>query len=332
MADTVIYEFDAYAEGVEEWSTNPGEMVDGVETDYASTTTDGDIQKLTENECEGGDLGTISKVEIRAYAYSDVDDQLILRPVFNGADDGDNHTYVPGVDHGWGAWQGITTDPNSPSYPHYEHFMEGDDFHRTIQGANWAAQTFTPAENHDVAYVRLKVYKFGSPGSVTVSIRATSEGLPTGEDLTSGATDGNTFTGPTQGEWRTVALTPYSLTASVMYAIVVRAIDGDASNYVRWRESGGGGYGGGGGYTSSNSGVDWAGGDPDFMFDEGVTVPPAWSWSDVQNLDCDVEQNDVAKGNTMYCGMVQIQVTYTAEAPPEGVAVQMMHYARMRRR
>jgi len=152
----VIYYFNAWAEGVEEWSTNPGEMVDGVETDYASTTDDGDIQLLTGNTCPGTDLGTITKVELQAYAYSDVDDQLGLRPVFGGITDGQTYWEAPGVAPGaWRTWWDITNDGSAPS---------------------------------------------------------------------------------------------------------------------------------------------------------------PWTWAAVQSLDCDVEENDVAKGNTMYCGKVQIRVTYSTES------------------
>lgn len=113
MSETVIYYFNQYSIQ-EQWSTNPGYMVDHILTNYASTTTDGDIQRLVTNTCPGTDLGTISKVELQAYAYSDADDQLILRPVFVALD-GDDHIEAPGVTPGWKTWWDITNDPNAPS-------------------------------------------------------------------------------------------------------------------------------------------------------------------------------------------------------------------------
>lgn len=311
MADTVIYEFTAYAEGVEEWATTPGNMVDGVTTNYAVTGDDGDIQKLTGNECVGTDLGTISKVEIAAYAYGDVDDQLILRPVFGGTDDGDNHTFVPGVTAGWKAWQDITEDTNSPTVTK-QSLATGENTQVESYGGRWNAQTFTPAENHDVAWVSLKVYREGSPGEVTVSIRATAGGKPTGGDLAVGTTDGNTLTLDTAGEWRTVTFAPaYSLSASTLYAIVVGAVGGNSTNSVHWHGVTPSAYADGAAHLSINSGETWGAALTfDLLFKEGTP----WTWPDIQNLDCDVETNDVAKGNTYYCGMVQIQVTYTAAA------------------
>jgi len=292
-------------------------MVNGVETDYASTTTDGDIQCLITNECAGTDLGTISKVELRFYGYSDENDQCILRPVFGGTLDGDNHTVVPGVSAGWKAWQDITEDANGPNTPSYEYYKTGDTGYISICGATWGVQTFTPSQAHDIGYVKLKVGRAGSPGTITVGIRATSGGEPTGDDLTSGTFDGNSVSLGTDGEWVTVTITPYSLSASTQYAIVVRG-GTDNDNKIVWRQDASGDYAGGNQLTSIDSGSNWI---PDTaadcMFEEGIT-PPAWAWSHVQNLDCDVEQNDVSKGNTMHVGMVQIQVTYTPAGPTPG--------------
>jgi len=287
-------------------------MVNGVETDYASTTTDGDIQCLITNECAGTDLGTISKVELRFYGYSDADDQCILRPVFGGTADGDNHTVVPGVSAGWKAWQDITSDSNSPMVV-YQSFGAGGDVDERFGGNYWAAQTFTPASGHAIGFVELYIEKGGSPGDVTASIRAVDgANKPTGPDLAS-ATVGEANIGLTKTWIRFVFATPASLTASTMYAIVVRAPSGDGStNYIEWLYDLEAGYAGGTKATSGDSGGTWAlQTSQDLYFREGTW----WSWSNVQSLDCDVEQNDVSKGNTMYVGMVQIQVTYTATGP-----------------
>lgn len=312
MSD-IIYEFDAYAEGVEEWSTNPGEMVDGVETDYASTTTDGDIQKLTGNECVGTDLGSISKVELRFYGYGDVDDQCILRPVFDGTDDGDNHTVVPGVSAGWKAWQEITRDSNAP-LPDGEYYWD-DDANIAVYSIYWRAQTFTPSTTHTVNYIALRCFLASGDGTLTVSIRATDGGgLPTGEDLTSGSID-NIPEGMTP-YWYRIDVTPYEVTQNTKYAIVIRWSE-LAADDLSLRRKTDGTYVGGAYAYSSNSGVDWTEDDTyDLAFEEGTDL--AWAWPNVQNLDCDVEFNKVSKGNTMYVGMVQIQVTYEAEAPPTG--------------
>jgi len=115
MASPVTYYFnDNHAS--ELWETTPENMVDGTDASYAATTTDGQVHRLIGNNCPGTDLGTITKVELRFYGYGDVDDQTILRPVFGGSVDGDNHVVVPGTTPEWKAYQDITTDTNAPSW------------------------------------------------------------------------------------------------------------------------------------------------------------------------------------------------------------------------
>jgi len=112
----VTYYFNAYDVGVEEWATTPENMTNGVETNYASTATIGDIELLTGNTCPGTSLGTITKVEIRAYGYyTTSDDTAKLRPVFTGGDGNDHLNALP-ASAGWGSYFDITNDPNAPSW------------------------------------------------------------------------------------------------------------------------------------------------------------------------------------------------------------------------
>ena len=107
----VTYYFNAYVTGV--W-TDPAKMVDGILTNYGSTTSTGATQVLTGNDCPGTDLGTITKVEIRAYGYGDADDLLELIAVF-AAGDGNLKSAAPGTSPVWSAYYNITTDTNAPS-------------------------------------------------------------------------------------------------------------------------------------------------------------------------------------------------------------------------
>jgi hypothetical protein len=113
------YYFDGY--GAEQWN-NPDAMVDGSTASHAWSAADGNTQLLNSNTCPGTDLGTITKVELRVYgAVSGTDpddDDLILRPVFGGSSDGDDHQIdIYGGGSGnkdWSAWIDITTDTNAP--------------------------------------------------------------------------------------------------------------------------------------------------------------------------------------------------------------------------
>lgn len=113
-AATATYYFNSYDAGGEEWETTPANMVDGTETTYASTNNNVEIQLLNANNATGTNLGTITSVEIRAYGYySDLTDQVRLRPVFV-AGDGDNHDGAVPSSAGWGTLFDITADTNAP--------------------------------------------------------------------------------------------------------------------------------------------------------------------------------------------------------------------------
>jgi hypothetical protein len=140
----------------------------------------------------------------------------------------------------------------------YEYYNTGDDNYWSIYGAYWKAQTFTVgAAAHSITSVKLKLYRYNSPGLVTVSIRATASGVPTGGDLTSGTIDGNSLA-LSPGAWYEITLTQYSLLANTKYAIVIRAPSGNSSNHADWRCDGTSPtYSGGSAANSTDSGVTW---------------------------------------------------------------------------
>jgi uncharacterized repeat protein (TIGR01451 family) len=114
-AGTATYYFNSYSAG-QVWATNPANMVDGIETSYASTVIQNDVQLLDANNATGIDLGTITSVEIRAYGYYSSDDLVNLVPIFGGANIGDTHAdAVPATTGAWGSWFNITVDTNAPT-------------------------------------------------------------------------------------------------------------------------------------------------------------------------------------------------------------------------
>lgn len=159
----------------------------------------------------------------------------------------------------------------------YEYYITGDDIGWTFHTTAWFAQTFTPSEAHKITSVKLKLYKNGSPGTITVSIKATDgSGKPTGGDLCSGTTNGNTLPTGSPYEWREITLgAGYDLSADTKYAIVARALEGDGSNYAGWRfDNSDPTYAGGNFASSNDSGVSWSGDTGrDFMFEEWGEPP-----------------------------------------------------------
>ncbi len=150
-----------------------------------------------------------------------------------------------------------------------------DDSQLALDGVNWEAQTFTPGANHNLNRVWLLLRRGGSgalPGTCTVSIRNTSAGLPSGADLQSVTFSGDDLkVDPVDADWRYFVLTDVALTASTLYAIVVRAPSGDSNNRLLWRiDAGSPLYTGGQRCFSSDSGSSWtADSTTDTMFEEG---------------------------------------------------------------
>ena len=143
----------------------------------------------------------------------------------------------------------------------YQKYTTGDTSASAWYGVNWGGQSFTPALDHRITSLKIKVYRVGSPGTVTVSIKGTDgDGKPTGADLASGTFDGNTITTDIDGEWVEIVFSsPHTLRApSTKYAMVVRAPDGDASNKLGWRQDTTTAAYPGGSYLSSvDGGTNW---------------------------------------------------------------------------
>lgn len=134
-----------------------------------------------------------------------------------------------------------------------------------IADITWEAQTFTTTNSFVADQIKIKVSKSGTIGIVTVSIRATSGGAPTGADLISASFDGDALTGAPV--WKTVSLgAGISLSANTVYALIVRAPD-QASFTLNWFDVLSGTYSGGTATESNDSGSSWAPFTSDFLFE-----------------------------------------------------------------
>ena len=98
-------------------------------------------------------------------------------------------------------------------------------------------QTFTTESSYILAKVRLKLWKSGSPGTLTIGIyRTDGSGYPTGSALCSVTTNGNTL-GSSPGVYRELTFSAgATLSSGTKYAIMLTAPDGVVDNdYVMWR-------------------------------------------------------------------------------------------------
>ena len=105
-------------------------------------------------------------------------------------------------------------------------------------------QSFTASSAYTISSIKLKAKRSNTPGTVTVSIRATDGGGdPTGADLTSGTYNGDTI--GTVYEVFETSVTPYLLTNGVKYAIVVDFSDDTAGQRLEFDASNASVYAGG---------------------------------------------------------------------------------------
>lgn len=140
------------------------------------------------------------------------------------------------------------------------------------------AQTFTAESSYSIGMVKLRLFRIGSPGTLTAAIYAVDgSDLPTGSALCSGTTNGNSLTTDTSGSIRSIFFsTTAELTNAVKYAIVLTAPSGNAGNLAAWRWDLVASYAGGQYLVYNNlGGAIWTDGSSpngDFMFSTWVVT------------------------------------------------------------
>lgn len=153
----------------------------------------------------------------------------------------------------------------------FESYKTGEDTFYHVFGASWYAQGFTPAVGHTIGRVRLRLSREGSPGTFTVSIRASTGSVPTGADLAIGTIDGDAL--DAAKTWKEIDfVTPLLLVVSTQMWIVVRSAGADSDNDVQvGLDATSPTYAGGTAAVSSDSGSAWgATATDDILFEDIV--------------------------------------------------------------
>ena len=116
MAD-VTYYFNSYGTGELAYWVDDENIVDGNIETFGSENSDGQEEGLDDNTCDGTDLGTISTVELRLFAYGDGGDRIDIAACFGDIESPSTyHETTPVVDPGgWSSYIDITTDTGAPS-------------------------------------------------------------------------------------------------------------------------------------------------------------------------------------------------------------------------
>lgn len=140
-----------------------------------------------------------------------------------------------------------------------ESFELSDGTGSTIYGTTWGMQSWTTTSAYTITDVALYCYKYGSPGNIIVSIRATDgTGKPTGEDLCSVTVSDTEISDFPTRAWTTFTFdSSYGLSDATKYAIVFRATSGNGANFFSPFGYGSSGYADGA-YATGSNGTSWS--------------------------------------------------------------------------
>lgn len=218
---TAAYYFDDY-HGTDQWSTNPTNLTDGSTATYASTSDDADLMRVTSNTNTATDLGRITKVELRLFAYQtdSTTGQVGITPVFSGGD-GDTYDFTPAETTGaWSTYYDITDSTNAPGSGNWD-WQDVADLEAELvwNRANSSNTVFASQLDVRVTYEDNTIY-----GTVELYNRTTASVVASSSITTSSATWERVRSSAFTTNWNTSAANEYQ--------IRVRTSDGGNSVYL----------------------------------------------------------------------------------------------------
>src|SRR5436305_290275 len=125
----------------------------------------------------------------------------------------------------------------------------------------WTGQTFISGVTGLVTKVDVQLFCSGcgaTPPNLTLSIRATSGGLPTGADLVSATIPGSLFASGASVTATATFGSPPTLTSGTQYALILRPVSAPAGSGYFWIRSSPSTYANGSRVLSANSGATWS--------------------------------------------------------------------------
>ncbi|HZS44205.1 MAG TPA: C25 family cysteine peptidase [Blastocatellia bacterium] len=125
----------------------------------------------------------------------------------------------------------------------------------------WTGQTFIPAVTGNLVKADVQLFCNGcgaTPPNLTLSVRATSGGLPTGADLASTTILGSSFASGATATVTSSFGSPATLTAGTQYALILRPVSAPAGSGYFWIRSSPSTYANGSRVLSADSGATWS--------------------------------------------------------------------------
>jgi hypothetical protein len=125
----------------------------------------------------------------------------------------------------------------------------------------WTGQTFIAGVTGQLVKTDITLFCNGcgaTPPNLTLSVRATSAGLPTGADLASTTVPGSTFASGAITSFQASFGSPATLTSGTQYALILRPVSVPAGSGYFWIRSSPSTYAGGSRVITGDSGATWS--------------------------------------------------------------------------
>jgi IPT/TIG domain/Carboxypeptidase regulatory-like domain/PKD-like domain len=125
----------------------------------------------------------------------------------------------------------------------------------------WTGQTFIAGISGQLVKVDGSLFCSGcgaTPPNLTLSVRATSGGLPTGADLASATVPGSLFASGAIATFSATFGAPTTLTSGTQYALILRPVSAPAGSGYFWIRSSPSTYASGSRVLSADSGATWS--------------------------------------------------------------------------
>jgi len=125
----------------------------------------------------------------------------------------------------------------------------------------WTGQTFIPAVTGLIVKADVQLFCSAcgaTPPNLTLSVRATSGGLPTGADIATATIPGSTFASGAITTFTATFGSPATLTSGTQYALILRPVSAPAGSGYFWIRSSPTTYASGSRMLSADSGATWS--------------------------------------------------------------------------
>ncbi len=173
----------------------------------------------------------------------------------------------------------------------------------------WTGQTFIPTVTANLVKVDVQLFCSGCTGTtpnLTLSVRATSAGLPTGADLATASIPG--FSNSAGAHYTATFASPATLTSGTQYALILRPSAAPSAGGYFWIRSSPSTYSSGLRVLSSNSGATWS---ADSTRDYNFTAYMQTGYAASGNLVSSLKDANPPANTTSNWGTL----TWTADTP-----------------